>query len=98
MRTKSYQAQIGLTQRFRQKDKQKHLWYSFFILLATSFVLPLLAAVLLTFVAGVMKEVWDHYCGSGFCWYDMAANAVGMTLALACVYLLNGLLIFGLEL
>ncbi|PID42492.1 MAG: hypothetical protein CSB48_09705 [Proteobacteria bacterium] len=97
MRSKPGHSRVGLVERFGQEDKQKHLWYSFFILLVASFVFPLAAAVLVTFLTGVAKEVWDHYRGSGFCWYDMAANGAGMVLALACQQLFTLLMIAGQE-
>ena len=67
--------------RFKERDKQQHFWYSFFILLVCSVVLPVTIALAFTFCLGVLKELWDHYCGSGFCWYDMMANFLGMILA-----------------
>jgi len=31
---------------------------------------------------GLAKELWDRRYGTGFCWYDMLANALGMATGL----------------
>ncbi|MBY4676797.1 YfiM family protein [Marinobacterium arenosum] len=67
--------------KLREEDKQQHFWYSFFILLGCSLVVPLPLALATTFLVGLAKEIWDHYRGSGFCWYDMLANLLGMAFA-----------------
>jgi len=74
-----------------EEDKRKHLLYSFFIMLALSALLGLTLAVILTALIGLVKEVWDHYYGSGFCWRDMAANGIAITAGLiAAALLFNG--------
>jgi hypothetical protein len=77
---------IELSRKFFEEDKQKHFYYSFFILLAAYCVLSLLWSIVFTTLVGVAKEIWDHYYGSGFCWWDLLANAIGM-LAAALVIL-----------
>lgn len=66
-----------------QRDKQQHFLVSFFLLLllfsiSKSIVLSLIVSVLI----GLIKEVWDHFQGTGFCWWDMTANIFGILLAL----------------
>jgi len=74
-----------------EEDKRKHLLYSFFILLLLSAVLGLTLAVLLTALIGLVKEIWDHYYGTGFCWRDMAANGIGITTGvIVAAILFNG--------
>ena len=46
-------------------------------------------AVLVVGLIGLIKECWDHFWGSGFCWLDMLANAFGIV-AGSAVYLLAG--------
>jgi hypothetical protein len=31
----------------------------------------------------LVKECWDHFYGSGFCWFDMTGNLIGSGVALA---------------
>ena len=65
----------------RQRDKQQHFWLSLLIVLA---VLPwsgLALAIAISAAAGLAKEVWDHYYGTGFCCYDLLADAVGIGVA-----------------
>ena len=76
----SLNAQPPLT-RLREEDKQKHFWYSFAILLVSLAVMTFSQALVLTLLAGIAKEIWDHLYGTGWCWYDMAANLAGMGLA-----------------
>ena len=63
----------------REEDKQQHFYYSMFIFLVGFLMLPgVLSSVLGAFLVGLGKEIWDHYFGSGFCWYDMLANQLGI--------------------
>ncbi|MGB1237943.1 MAG: hypothetical protein ACPG4U_07005 [Pseudomonadales bacterium] len=75
--------------KFTQQDKILHFKYSALILLALMLVFPLEAALLMTFLVGVAKEYWDYYYGSGFCFYDLFANVVGMGAALCVISLLQ---------
>ena len=43
------------------------------------------------FLIGLAKECWDHFYGSGFCWFDMMGNLIGIAAALA----LGSLFIYG---
>jgi len=74
-----------------EEDKKQHFIYSFFILLACFLVMTLLWSVIVTALIGLAKEIWDHYYGSGFCWWDLLANALGM---IAGVMLISVVLMF----
>lgn len=65
-----------------QEDKRQHFLYSFFFLLLFMVFLPAPWAVLSAFMVGLGKEVWDHFHGSGFCWFDMQANLMGIAMGL----------------
>lgn len=72
-----------------QPDKQQHVACSFVIYVAASAVLPASLALLLTLFIGLLKEVWDKYFGTGFCYYDLLSNCIGIGLALPVGYLVN---------
>jgi uncharacterized protein YfiM (DUF2279 family) len=78
---------IDFRGKFSEEDKQKHFYYSFFILLAAYCVLSLLWSIVFTLLVGVAKEVWDHYYGSGYCWWDLLANVIGIVAA-CCLILI----------
>jgi len=65
-----------------QGDKQHHFLYSFFLLPLFIMFVPAYWAAFIVFLIGLGKEVWDHYCGSGFCWFDMQANLLGILMGL----------------
>lgn len=62
-----------------QQDKLLHINYSAAIMFLSALLLPMTYAFLLTALVGLGKEIWDHYYGSGFCVYDMAANFIGIS-------------------
>jgi len=78
---------------FRKKmtepDKILHIQYSAGILLTSYIILPMMYAIIFTFLVGLLKECWDHYYGSGFCFYDMLANMIGI---LSSIFLLNSVI------
>lgn len=76
----------------RERDKQQHFGASFCLVLFFWVALEgWLAAVTVTLLIGLAKEVWDKHFGSGFCWYDMAANLAGVCVGLAAAGIANGL-------
>jgi hypothetical protein len=72
-----------------QPDKQQHVACSFVIYVAACAVLPASLALVLTLFIGLLKEVWDKYFGTGFCYYDLLSNCIGIGLALPVGYLVN---------
>lgn len=72
-----------------QPDKQQHIACSFAIYLMVLAVAPISVAILLTLIIGLIKEVWDKYFGTGFCYYDLLSNCIGIGLAIPVGYLLN---------
>jgi hypothetical protein len=66
----------------QETDKQQHFGYSLILLLLAAIWLHTWQAVVLVLLVGLLKEIWDHYWGSGFCWIDMAANGLGVVVAL----------------
>jgi VanZ family protein len=67
--------------RLTQTDKYQHILVSFVIMLTCFIFLSITLSLVLTLIVGIAKEVWDKYFGSGFCWYDMLANCIGIALA-----------------
>ena len=74
--------------RLTQPDKYQHIIVSFMMMMVFFFFLSIPVSFVLTLVVGMVKEIWDKYYGSGFCWYDMLANFVGILLALVTQMLL----------
>jgi len=81
----------SLVLRMGEEDKRKHFWVCFFL---QFLFLPLLSvgwAMILILLIGTLKECWDQRYGSGFCWYDMLANALGMVAGLLAFMALQAL-------
>lgn len=70
-----------------EEDKRQHFSVCFVLIVFSLPFVGLWASVVLTQGIGFAKEIWDHYYGSGFCWFDIFANTMGM---------LSGLLAYGL--
>ena len=71
--------------KLHEEDKRKHVAWSFWLLLlAGSFLSPWQAFVLV-FLIGLGKECWDRFYGSGFCFYDMIGNMLGILAGLALI-------------
>ena len=71
-----------------QDDKQKHFMVCFVLTIVSLPFIGLIYSILFASLVGLFKEIWDHYYGSGFCWYDMLANGLGIILALLCYFIL----------
>ena len=67
-----------------EEDKKRHMVWSFWITLGALLLLPAAHAVLAAVAIGLLKEVWDHFYGSGFCFFDLAGNTLGTLAALVC--------------
>lgn len=77
-----------LVRRLREEDKRLHFVWSFWLTVAGHLVWPPGLAVAVSLLLGVGKELWDERYGSGFCWLDLVANALGIALGAAFVRLL----------
>lgn len=86
------QLSARLLQHYHEEDKRQHFAYSFVMLLLAAVWFNLWGAALLVLLIGLVKEVWDHFWGSGFCWIDMAANVLGIIGALPCAWVISGLI------
>lgn len=73
---------LTLSKELGQEDRIQHMAWSFWLLLGAAMLWPLPVAVLTVFFTGICKEIWDKYYGSGFCFYDLTGNCIGMLLAL----------------
>lgn len=72
-----------------EHDKRKHLVVSLgLVLVCQSLGATPIVAASLTLLIGLGKEIWDHFYGSGFCWYDMLANMLGILCGLSIGLLL----------
>jgi len=72
---------MTLWDRMQQEDKAQHIICAF---LAVVVLQPLIGSAwgaAAAFAAGLGKEAWDAGYGTGFCWYDVLANAAGAGLA-----------------
>lgn len=61
----------------REKDKRQHFFYSCCLLWGALLFVNVLQAFLIVLFIGLIKEIWDHFYGQGFCWKDMGANLLG---------------------
>jgi hypothetical protein len=75
---------LSLYQLFNQRDKQQHFKICFGLGLFFIPTIGLINSVILISLIGLGKEVFDHFYGSGFCWYDIQANLAGLTLSVLC--------------
>lgn len=82
-----------LSKHFYEEDKRQHFSYSFVLVLLAAIWMDLLWAVFVVLIIGLLKEVWDHFWGSGFCWIDMVANFLGIIAAAPLVVLGTKLLV-----
>ncbi len=70
-----------------QQDKQKHFIICMILSLGTLPFFSLIISMILVMSIGLAKEIWDHYYGSGFCWFDMQANVLGALVGMSLYYL-----------
>lgn len=75
----------------QEKDKQQHILVCLLLVFMFSYLLQTGLVVFLVLLIGLGKEIWDKYYGTGFCWYDMLANVIGIGLALNIQFLLQRL-------
>jgi hypothetical protein len=83
---------MALPFKLREEDKIKHMVWSFWMTLMALAVLSPVLAFSAVFLLGLAKEWWDKYYGSGFCFYDMTVNLIGILAGLLCGFVLRFLL------
>ena len=76
--------------KLKESDKLKHFWVCFFLQIAFLPWLSVLASIGLALLIGILKECWDQRYGSGFCWYDMLANILGIAAGVIIYVLVSG--------
>lgn len=64
--------------RWAEPDKRQHFWVSAHLTLAGLWLYPPEVAYGGIFLVGLLKEIWDHFLGSGFCRLDILANGLGI--------------------
>lgn len=75
---------MQLPVKLREEDKIKHMVWSFWLTLTALLVLSPLLACAAVLLIGLLKECWDYRYGSGFCWFDMTGNLLGIVAGLVC--------------
>jgi len=83
---------MALPFKLLEEDKIKHIAWSFCLTLMALVLLSPVLALGAVFLLGLAKEWWDKYYGSGFCFYDMTGNLIGILAGLLCDFLLRLLL------
>ena len=73
---------MTFTERMQQEDKAQHITCAFMVVVMLQPLMPVFWACVAVFAMGLVKEAWDGSMGTGFCWYDIAANAIGVLFAL----------------
>ena len=64
-----------------EEDKAQHIIFAYMTVVGLQFLVPMEQAVLLVLLLGLLKEFWDLWMGTGFCWYDVLANVLGAVFA-----------------
>ncbi len=77
----------ALPAKLKEEDKGKHMVWSFWLTMLALLMLPTPAALAMVLLIGLAKECWDFRYGSGFCWYDMLGNALGVLAAVIFISL-----------
>ena len=78
-----------LLEKLRETDKRKHFWVCFCLQFVFLPWLSLWGSMGLALFIGTLKECWDQRYGSGFCWYDMLANILGIGAGVIAYILLH---------
>lgn len=81
-----YQFLQDLPSKLQEEDKIKHMVWSFWLTVTALVLWSSLTAFLAIFSIGFAKECWDARYGSGFCFFDMAGNMVGIVAGFLSVF------------
>lgn len=68
-----------------QEDKLYHIVAEFLITIAIGLFTNFLIGIVVALFIGILKEIYDHYFGSGFSWGDIIADLVGIGLGVLCL-------------
>ena len=82
---------IAGCEKIREQDKIKHFAVCFLLQWLFLPWMSLASSIVITSLIGLAKEFWDQRYGTGFCWYDMLANALGMVCGIAVYLLMRGM-------
>ena len=70
-------------------DKKLHFLVSLCLVLFFFFLIQnLLLSIIISFLIGLLKEIYDKYFGSGFCWKDILADILGILIGIGLILLL----------
>lgn len=83
---------VVLPGKLSERDKRLHMTWSFWLTLSGLLLWPAAWAFVAVFLLGFAKECWDSRYGSGFCVFDLLANLIGSSIAMAIGWLLPGTL------
>ena len=72
----------GLVLLLSQHDKRQHIAFSFSLYILALGLMPAGIALLIVIIIGVIKEIWDEFYVTGFCWVDLISNCIGIVLAM----------------
>ena len=68
-----------------QQDKILHFLVSFSLVIFLNLLLGLIPSIIISFIIGLLKEIYDKYFGSGFCWKDLLADFIGILIAMGLI-------------
>ena len=65
-----------------QQDKILHFLVSFSLVIFFGLIVGLFWGTIITFIIGILKEIYDHYFGTGFSWGDILSNLIGIIIGI----------------
>ena len=74
--------------RWIRQDGLLHILVSALLVIAISVLLPLWLSLVISFIFGIGKELWDKYHGGVPSWHDVICDVVGLAVGAIIVILL----------
>ncbi len=71
-----------------RQDGLLHILVSALLVIAISILLPLWLSLVISFIFGIGKELWDKYHGGVPSWHDVICDVVGLAVGAIIVILL----------
>jgi Predicted periplasmic lipoprotein (DUF2279). len=71
-----------------RQDGLLHILVSALLVIAISVLLPLWLSLVISFIFGIGKELWDKYHGGVPSWHDVICDVVGLAVGAIIVILL----------